>query len=241
MLDIVLVRHGVSEGNLRRAYCGRLDVPLAEEGALGIRALRAQGAYPPTCLHFSSPLLRCRQTFEEAFGPQVRLDGVLDGFAEVDFGGLEGVSLSPDASESFRRRWIAGEPTPEAPGAESCAESRERAFAAVADLVARMEAKGAPSATVVTHSFFMRAVLTRLAGLGPRHWFDFDVPNGLGYVLEVDPRPFARGRSGLVRAVPFGPTPPGARRPTLAGPAALAGRGGAPYGGEGGQEGGASL
>lgn len=218
MKRIVLVRHGVTEGNLRHAYCGQIDVPLAPEGVAGIKELRAQGAYPPTELHFSSPLARCLQTFELAYCPEAVIDGVLDGFKEAAFGELEGTTLTPGQEAEFRGRWLAGRPYGAA-GLESCEHLRERAFGAVRDLVARMEAVGACSATVVTHSYLMRAALTRLAGLSPDHWFDFDLPNGVGYVLDVTEEPFAAGRSGLVRAVPFGPAPQGARRLVLEGPA----------------------
>lgn len=217
-MRIVLVRHGVSEGNLRHATCGQTDVPLAPEGIDGIRDLRARGVYPPTDLHFSSPLTRCLQTFQLAYAPEVLIDGVLDGFKEVSFGEMEGKTLTPGQRCEFLDRWLVGRPY-DAEGLESCEDLRERAFGAVRDLVARMEAAEARSATVVTHSYLMRAALTRLAGLSPNHWFDFDLPNGMGYVLDVVPEPFAAGESGLARAVPFGPAPRDARRPVLEGPA----------------------
>lgn len=215
LMRVVLVRHGVSVGNLRRAICGQTDVPLAPEGVAGIRDLRARGVYPPTDLHFSSPLARCLQTFQLAYAPEALIDGVLDGFKEVDFGPLEGTTPTPGQLAEFRDRWLAGRPY--AAGIESCEHARERAFGAMRDLVARMEAVGARSATVVTHSYLMRAALTRLAGLSPDHWFDFDLPNGMGYVLDVVSEPFAAGESGLAWAIPFGPAPRD-RRPVLEGP-----------------------
>ena len=85
---IHLIRHGVTEGNLRGQYIGSTDMPLAEEGKKRLLDLRAKGGYPTAKAYFSSPLLRCRQTLDVLY-PGVR-PIVLDGLRECDFGEWEG-------------------------------------------------------------------------------------------------------------------------------------------------------
>lgn len=203
MLAVTLVRHGVSEGNLRDEYCGWSDVPLAPKGEQALREYRAAGVYPEADLHYSSPLTRCRQTFDLAFGPSVRPDALLDGFKEAYFAEMEGTRTTPEGHSAFCARWLAGEPIDEAPHMESCAHLRSRAFGALADVVRRMGDAGARTAAVVTHSFFIRGLITRLMGWEPARWYDFEVPNGLGYTLELEVPHGDPTDLRLLRAVPL--------------------------------------
>ena len=86
---IHLIRHGVTEGNLRGRYIGSTDVPLAEEGKKRLLDLRAKGGYPTAKAYFSSPLLRCRQIAWNCSIPACR-PIVLDGLRECNFGEWEG-------------------------------------------------------------------------------------------------------------------------------------------------------
>lgn len=199
MLRVTLIRHGQSEGNVRSLYCGWTDVPLTEQGCADVRAYRAQGVYPDADLAFCSPLLRCRQTFEAAFGPRVP-DALLDGLKEARFGELDGKVCGPEGP-AFARAWLAGESFPQAPHLEPCECLRGRAVSTLSDVVARMDASGARTAVLVTHSYWIRGLITRLMGWSTLRWPDVPVANGLGYVLELeDP--------GLGEGVRMGPDVP---------------------------------
>ena len=184
MLRVTLVRHGQSEGNVRGLYCGWVDVPLTEQGRADVLAYRAQGVYPQADLHFCSPLLRCRQTFAAAFGPD-EPDALLDGLKEAHFGELDGRVCGPEGP-AFARAWLSGKPFPQAPHLESCEHLRDRAAVTLADVVARMGAAGACTAVLVTHSYWIRGLLTRLMGWSALRWPDVPVLNGLGYTLELE-------------------------------------------------------
>lgn len=43
MIDIFFIRHGATEGNLRRRYIGRTDEPLCEAGIAQVKALQKRG------------------------------------------------------------------------------------------------------------------------------------------------------------------------------------------------------
>ena len=47
MKTLVLIRHGLTEGNVRRWYYGALDIPLCPEGEAALRKAAAAGLYPP--------------------------------------------------------------------------------------------------------------------------------------------------------------------------------------------------
>ena len=68
MIELLFIRHGATEGNLRRRYIGRTDEPLCEAGIAQVKALQKRGLSVDRL--FVSPLLRTRQTAELLF-PQM--------------------------------------------------------------------------------------------------------------------------------------------------------------------------
>ena len=85
MIELLFIRHGATEGNLRRRYIGRTDEPLCEAGIAQVKALQKRGLSVDRL--FVSPLLRTRQTAELLF-PQMPYT-VVDGLIETDFGRFE--------------------------------------------------------------------------------------------------------------------------------------------------------
>ena len=71
--QLVLVRHGYSLGNEKSLFSGWSDVPLTERGRRELRELRQVIRYPRTGRYFSSDLSRCRETFQELYGPHIVL------------------------------------------------------------------------------------------------------------------------------------------------------------------------
>ena len=47
MRRLTLIRHGLTEGNVRRWYYGALDLPLCEAGQAAVQEAAAGGLYPP--------------------------------------------------------------------------------------------------------------------------------------------------------------------------------------------------
>ena len=81
--QLVLVRHGYSLGNEKSLFSGWSDVPLTERGRRELRELRQVIRYPRTGRYFSSDLSRCRETFQELYGPHIVLDGLRPEFREI--------------------------------------------------------------------------------------------------------------------------------------------------------------
>lgn len=65
MIDIFFIRHGATEGNLRRRYIGRTDEPLCEAGIAQVKALQKRRLSVDRL--FVSPMLRTRQTGGHSF------------------------------------------------------------------------------------------------------------------------------------------------------------------------------
>lgn len=235
-LRFVLLRHSFSTGNARRIFSGMGDVELAPEGIQMVRDYREQGFYERFATaqrYYSSPLLRCRQTFELALGDRAALDGVINVFHEIDFGEMEGTSLSSDEVAAFFSRWAAGEPQPGAPHLETLAHLRARGCAAARALALDCVASGVESVCVVAHSAISRATITALAGLSPQTWLSTPMPNALGYVLtlDVDESAATPAPAGLITPadIPYDPDVARASDAALLAASSAPASAGAPY------------
>ena len=87
-MKLTLIRHGLTEGNIRRLYYGAMDLPLLPDGIEALHALRDGGGYPEAERYFTSGMTRTEQTFAALYGN--RPHGTLPGMQEMRFGEFEG-------------------------------------------------------------------------------------------------------------------------------------------------------
>ena len=85
-MKLTLIRHGLTEGNIRRLYYGAMDLPLLPDGIEALHALRDGGGYPEAEQYFTSGMTRTEQTFAALYGD--RPHGTLPGMQEMRFGEL---------------------------------------------------------------------------------------------------------------------------------------------------------
>ena len=89
-MELLLMRHSITPGNLARRFVGSSDQPLAPEGEALAR--KTAPLLEPVEHLYRSPMLRCRQT-AELLWPGVETT-VIDDLRETDFGPLEGMDNS---------------------------------------------------------------------------------------------------------------------------------------------------
>ena len=165
---VYLVRHGQTESSARKAYSGRSDIALTEEGREQARAAAVKLACKGVDGVFSSPLSRARDTaraIADATGAPLTVDERL---TEVDYGGFEGLDRAA-ASERFGQAfddWRADPFGAPVPGMEPLGEALERARAATADALA-----ACARPVIVGHQGILRIVLIALGELAPEDYF----------------------------------------------------------------------
>lgn len=164
-MELILMRHAATRGNLLRRYIGTTDEPLAPEGrraALAARAPRAE-------LVYCSPLLRCRETAELCFPGAEQI--VLPDLRETDFGLFEGRSYEELKDVPEYVRWLESGGTLPFPGGESQAEASERALRALDFILEKGK-----SAAVVAHGGTIMAIMAA-RGEPRRGYYDWQLPN----------------------------------------------------------------
>lgn len=179
-MELVLMRHAPTAGNLERRYLGATDEPLC---ARGEDLARAAGLIPQVDCVFVSPLLRVRQTAAICF-PQARRI-VFDGLREMDFGRFEGLRFEDLKGDGAYRTWIDGGCTERCPEGEDRAEFVYRTVQAIEQVVALSCARRVPRAIVVAHGGTVMATFATLA-TPSRDYFDWHVAHCCGWRAHVE-------------------------------------------------------
>lgn len=185
-----LIRHGMTEANLKGLYVGRTDTPLCDEGREKLRMLRDHCGYPEIQKLYSSPLTRCRETAEILYPD--RMCEVVADFVECDFGAFDGKAIGELKNDPAFNAWIdSGMKTPP-PGGESSRELEERVSRGLEYVFADMMSRRLTSTAIVTHG---GVIMTLLAKYGyPRREspYDWVVANGTGYTIQMTPQMWMR-------------------------------------------------
>ena len=145
---LVLVRHGATSHSAAMRFSGRNDLPLDAAGERQATLLAARNLGKVTAV-VSSPLRRARQTATAIAGPRDLPVEIENGFAEVDFGDWEGLTMAQAREQDAAAvdAWLASaEVAP--PGGESFAALGRRVRAAREAVIAKHPAS---VVVVVTH------------------------------------------------------------------------------------------
>ncbi len=182
MKRLLLLRHGLTEANLKRLYCGSTDLSLCEEGRAELYALRAAGGYPaPEGFRFyTSGMRRTEETLSILCG-SVDRESVPD-LREMDFGQFEMRGYEELKDDPAYRAWCEGENGKNlAPGGESGEIMTRRVIAAVEKLLAQ---EG--DVCIVTHGGPIAAVMARFFPQEEKTRYQWQPANGCGYLIELD-------------------------------------------------------
>lgn len=179
-LKIVLVRHGYSLGNKRRSLSGWTDVPLIQEGIDELEKYHQLYDYPETDSYFVSPLVRAKQTAAILYPGKDFIQ--MPAFKEINFGRYEEMTNQEIDFKTFFDGWLTEEPID---GGENYSQFKERVLTAFGNLNQDLVKQGVDSYTLVSHSGVMKAIYIHCAKLDYRDFFEINMQNGLGYVLEL--------------------------------------------------------
>ena len=185
-MRVWLLRHGRTAYNREGRYQGRRDIPLAPEGEAELR----QADFAPETV-WVSPLCRARRTAEILF-PSAR-QMVVEDLREMDFGAFEGRNYVEMEHDPAYRAWVDGGCMGRCPGGEDRAEFCDRVCGAVERLLEEALARNEDGLTVVAHGGVLMASMERFA-LPERDYFDWEAPNGGGFLLELEPELWRRER-----------------------------------------------
>lgn len=178
-VEIVLIRHGKTEGNKEKRYIGRTDQPLSEEGIVGIK--ENLGRYPSVEKVYASPMKRTRQTAELIYPGQA--SELVDGLHEMDMGVFEGKNHAELKNRPSYILWVATRGKISIPGGESMKDFGKRTMDAFTQVLGDMQAEGIKRSAVVAHGGTIMSIVSQLAD---DDYYKYMVNNGAGFRLTLD-------------------------------------------------------
>lgn len=180
-MQVCLIRHGSTPGNLEGRYVGSTDEALTEAAMQELKKNRTR--YPLPDIVFTSPLRRCCQTAELLFPEET--PEVLSGLRECGFGAFEYKNYQELSGDARYQEWIDSKGTLPFPGGESREEFAGRCCAAFLQGCREAEQRGCTTVAFVVHGGTIMAVLERF-GYPKRDYFDYQVGNACGFYGWMD-------------------------------------------------------
>lgn len=181
MIEINLIRHGKTAGNLRRRYIGVTDEPLCPEGVEELK----KREYPQAQTWVVSPMRRCRETAALICRKEAAEYRIVSDFRECDFGMFENKNYMELSDCPEYQRWAASGGTLPFPDGEDPKQFRRRSCGAFERMLERIEMEGWQSVNMVVHGGTIMSIMERYA-LPKRDYYQWQVENGGGYRLSVD-------------------------------------------------------
>lgn len=172
MTGILLIRHGLTAGNLEKRYIGRTDEPLCSEGISQLKTHEPMACDMLVC----SPMKRCLQTAEILF-PQ-NIPFIAHDLRECDFGDFEGKNYRELSDSADYQKWIDSGGSLPFPKGESPDDFRRRCTEAFETVI--RTCPEAHTVAFVVHGGTIMSILEKYA-LPHMDYFCYQCENGHGY------------------------------------------------------------
>ena len=178
MIQLYLIRHSMTAGNLKKRYIGRTDESLCPEGIVLLESYIQKNIYPEVQRVYVSPMKRCMETakliFKENFYEVEEL-------RECDFGIFENKNYKELSDCPEYQAWIDSGGTLPFPDGESREQFLTRSCAAVSEIVQTCKSD---RIAIVAHGGTMMAVFSACE-MHHKSYFDWKIPHCEPFLCEV--------------------------------------------------------
>ena len=170
-MTIYLIRHGKTEANEKRLYCGSTDLPLSNTGKEELRSVH----YDIKNVRFiSSGMKRTNETLHVLFG-DVPYE-VDSRFREVDFGIFEMRNYEKLKDTLDYQAWLTGDNESNVPPhGESGLQMKKRVLAALSEI--------REDACIITHGGVIAAIMEQLFPDENKNRYEWQSQPGHGYAI----------------------------------------------------------
>lgn len=181
MVELYLIRHGKTYGNILGRYIGTTDESLCTEGREALKAL----ACPRVEAVYASPMKRCLETAELLWpGMPVQY---FDELRECDFGEFENKNYLELKDNPRYQTWVDSGGQMPFPGGEGHEDFQKRCREGFLKVLESIRQKGFQRAALVVHGGTIMSILEAY-GDPEKTFYDWQVKNAAGYLARWDER-----------------------------------------------------
>ncbi|MCD7865769.1 MAG: histidine phosphatase family protein [Clostridiales bacterium] len=183
-MEVLLLRHGKTQGNQEKRYVGCTDEPLLQDAAAELKQ-SGYGNFHPDMVYVS-PMRRCRETAEILF-PECMCGNrmiICRELRETDFGAFEYKTYGDLKDNPVYQAWIESGGMLAFPGGESGTDFRQRSRRAFLACLRHARAREIRKAAIVTHGGVIMSVMEAYAR--PKaDFYSWQLQNGCGYHVRT--------------------------------------------------------
>lgn len=160
-MKLILIRHGLTEYNLAKRYCGLSNIGLSAIGKQNAQHLRNKLSRVRIDKVFCSDLKRCRQTARIIFSGSSLKIVTNPNLREINFGEWEGLTFEQvhNKSPSIYKKWLKNPFLVDIPGGENINNFISRVKKELENIRANCPDK---TVALVTHLGVIRAIFNTL-------------------------------------------------------------------------------
>lgn len=196
-MEIWLIRHGETAGNLKKRYIGTTDEPLCQEGIRRLKERKAEGFYgeEEPDVWVLSPMRRCQETAEILGMRRESSAFTVEDLRECDFGLFENKNYLELEDCPQYQEWVDSSGTLPFPEGETPEGFRQRSRRAFERVVKQAGEAGWRQVRLVVHGGTIMSIMEAFAS-PKKDYFHWQVENGGGYVIYLEPEAWEKG-SGI--------------------------------------------
>ncbi len=181
-LKVFLIRHSLTEGNLKKRYIGKTDEELCPEGVKLLEMRLKKGSLPQAECIYASPMRRCIQTAKLCYPRQQIF--VIEELSECDFGLFENKNCRELSGCPSYQEWVDSGGKAPFPGGESREEFKKRTLSGFEKSVGECMEAGIASAAYIVHGGTIMCIMEKYA-FPKKGYYDYQIENGEGYELII--------------------------------------------------------
>lgn len=194
-LELYLIRHWKTKGNLEKRYIGTTDEPVLSGSERDLWEKRLHRILPDVSCVAVSPMKRCRESAELLF-PGKKQE-VCDAFRECDFGQFENRNYEELKNRPEYQRWIDSGGMEAFPGGESRERFAGRCVEGFVQKVTELQERKIERAAFVVHGGTIMAILEWLDHK-QRPFYHWQAENGAVFYVRTE-REILRGTCKEIR------------------------------------------
>ncbi len=182
-MKIILIRHGMTKGNLNKCYIGATDESLCDEGKERLLEQSKNGIYIDADILFSSPMKRCLETAKLIYDKHTPI--VIDNYRECNFGLFEGKNYKQLEANPLYKEWIDSNGTMAFPDGESKDEFQQRCVEGFKEMLSYIDEDNRDiTIACIVHGGTIMSILDEY-GTENKKYFDYQCNNGEGYICDI--------------------------------------------------------